>query len=398
MKVIRLMNEYLFNPIGVDFTKPTFLWNVKECKKQTAYQIIVYVNKIKKWDSGKVFSSSMRCTCPLTFNSRDYVEWEITAYDELDNPSNPAKAHFEIGLKDKEDWKALWVSGNYKVNKKKRYPVDYFKKEFEVKENIKARLYITSCGLYEAKINGVKAGNFVLAPGITNYKYRIQYQTIDVTDLLKIGKNIIEVELADGWYRGSCGAWGIRNQYGKETKFLAQLEIYNKKWEISTVFSDNTWSWSNDGPILFADNKDGEIIDLRKTPSYKFMSKISKYNITPTSSNNVLLEEHEHFKPKMIITPSKKKVLDFGQNIAGYISLKIKAKDGDKIYLRFGELIDKNGEFTQKNIQCASKKKDYRTPLQEIKIICKEGLNEYKTKFAIFGFQYVLIDTDLDFN
>lgn len=398
MKVIRLMTEYLFNPIGVDFTKPTFLWNVKECKKQTAYQIIVYVNKIKKWDSGRVFSSSMRCTCPLTFNSRDYVEWEVTAYDELNNPSNPAKAHFEIGLKIKEDWKALWVSGNYKVNKKKRYPVDYFKKEFEVKENIKARLYITSCGLYEAKINGVKAGNFVLAPGITNYKYRIQYQTIDVTDLLKIGKNIIEVELADGWYRGSCGAWGIRNQYGKETKFLAQLEIYNKKGEISTVFSDNTWSWSNDGPILFADNKDGEIIDLRKTPSYKFMSKISKYNITPTSSNNVLLEEHEHFKPKMIITPSKKKVLDFGQNIAGYISLKIKAKDGDKIYLRFGELIDKNGEFTQKNIQCASKKKDYRTPLQEIKIICKEGLNEYKTKFAIFGFQYVLIDTDLDFN
>lgn len=398
MKVTRLMSEYLFNPIGVDFNKPLLLWNVEECKKQTAYEIKVFVNGSEKWNSGKVNSSSMRCECPLTFNSRDYVEWELVAYDEFDKPSNVGKAYFEIGLKNKEDWLASWITGDYKVNKKNRYPVDYFKKEFEVKENEKARLYITACGLYEARINGVKAGSFVLAPGITNYKYRIQYQTIDVTKLLRVGKNVIEVSLADGWYRGSCGAWGRKNQYGIQTKLLAQLEISNKKGEISRVLSDKTWLWSNDGPILFADNKDGEIVDLRKKPTYKGHCELAKYNVVPTSSNNVLLEEHEKFKPTLILTSSGKKILDFGQNIAGYISLKVEANDGDNIYLRFGELIDRDGEFTQKNIQCKNEKTNYITPLQEITLTCKDGLNEYKTKFAIFGFQYVLIDTSLDVN
>lgn len=396
MKTFNLLTEYLFNPIGVDFSKPILLWNVTDCEKQSAYQIKVYVNEQLKWDSGKVNSSSTRCICPLDFNSRDYAIWTLVVYDENNNPSEESKSHFEIGLKNKEDWKAQWITGNYKVNKNIRYPVDYFQKEFDACDVKKARLYITSCGLYEARINDDKAGSFVLSPGITNFRKRLQYQTIDITNLLKEGKNKIEVALADGLFRGSCGAWALKNQYGTETKFLAQLEITHNEGKVETICSDESWNWSNDGPILFADKKDGEIVDNRKSPSYSKNAKLTNYSVIPSASNNVLLEEHETFKAKLIKTPKGKTVLDFGQNIAGYLSFKVNAKDGDVINLRFGELIDNDGEFTQRNIQCRNDKKGLVTPLQEVKFTCKDGLNEYKTKFAIFGFQYVLVESDIE--
>lgn len=88
-------------------------------------------------------------------------------------------------------------------------------------------------------------------------------------------------------------------------------------------------------------------------------------------------------------------MLDFGQNIAGYAEFTVTAHIGQKIKLRFGELLDENGEFTQKNIQCSSKK--ITTPLQQVIYTCKEGKNHCKTTFAIFGFQYVLVETDVAF-
>ena len=113
----------------------------------------------------------------------------------------------------------------------------------------------------------------------------------------------------------------------------------------------------------------------------------------PSASNNVPLTEHERFiNPAVITTPTGKKVLDFGQNIAGYIEFTIKGKAGQNLKLRFGELIGADGEFTQKNIQCATKKR--ATPLQQVVYTCKNGVSSYKTKFAIFGFQYVLIEGD----
>lgn len=106
------------------------------------------------------------------------------------------------------------------------------------------------------------------------------------------------------------------------------------------------------------------------------------------------ITEHETFKASVIKTPSGKTVLDFGQNIAGYVEFKITAKAGHKIKLHFGEMLDSSGEFTQKNIQCSNKKKT--TPLQQVIYTCKDGINEYKTRFAIFGFQYVLVETDTE--
>ncbi len=388
MKAIRLKTEALFSPMGIDVQHPRLEWNCEGGVHQTAYQIVT-----EEWDSGKVASSSMHAEYPKALISRQRVTWRLRLWDEHDREGEWAESSFEMGLLNANDWQAKWISGDDSVNKKQRYPVDCFRKVFHVNKIVSsARLYITACGLYEARLDEQKVGDFCLAPGYTDYRKRVQYQTYDVAGLLKQGENALTVQLADGWYRGSCGAWGIRNQYGIETKLLAQLEIIYANGSRETIGTDGNWQWSSDGPIRFADNKDGEIVEAFRVPSYAGHARVTRHSVTPTASNNVPVREHEVFKPQLITTPSGRKVLDFGQNIQGYVSFRIQAKRGQQVFLRFGEMLDRDGEFTQKNIQCSSKKKT--TPLQQVEYFCKDGLNEYKTTFAIFGFQYVLVETD----
>ncbi len=384
MKAIRLRTEYLNNPLGIDIQKPRLMWNCQGGVKQTAFQI-----RCQNWDSGKVESSSMQAVYPHALASREKVTWQVRLWDENDEAGDWSEASFEMGLLSAADWKAGWITGNYKVDKKQRYPVDCFRKTFSAPTG-NARLYITACGVYEAAVNGKRVGNFILAPGHTDYRKRISYQTYDVTDLLTPGENTLEILLADGWYRGSTGAWGLKNQYGRETKVIAQLEVEGKP----VLLTDGSWDWSNDGPIRFADNQDGEVYNANDIPGYKGKAKVTKHNVIPTASNNVPVVERERFSPRVITTPSGKTVLDFGQNIAGYIEFALRAKAGQRVFLRFGELLDENGEFTQRNIQCATK--DRATPLQQVIYTCKEGENHYKTRFAVFGFQYALLETDAD--
>lgn len=394
MDAIRLRTEYLKDPIGIGTAAPTLLWNCGGGKRQTAWQIVASDDGGDiLWDSGKTAGGSMRAPWggrPVKPATK--VVWQVRLWDETDTPGNWSAAAFETGV---GRWQAEWITGDYAVRKKRRYPVDCFRKAFSAADVKKARLYITACGLYEAKLNGARVGDFILAPGITDYRKRVQYQTYDVTALVREGENILTVQLADGWYRGSCGAWGLKNQYGTETKLLAQLELTRESGAVDTIATDGTWEWSNDGPIRFADNKDGEIVDGRAVPSYGGKARVTCHSVTPTCSDNVPVTEHEQLKPTLLTTPSGQTVLDFGQNIAGYAAFSLNARAGQRVFLRFGELLDENGEFTQKNIQCS--RKAVTTPLQQVDYTCREGENRYKTTFAIFGFQYILVDTDVPF-
>lgn len=394
MKAVNLKTEYLKNPIGIDIKRPRLFWSCEGGIKQTAY--IVSLKKedgIEFWKSEKILGEKMYFDLPFDLKSRQRIYWNVTLFDENDNKGEQSEAaYFETGLY-KEDWKADWITGNYTVNPKYRYPVDCFLKKFAIKKNVeKARLYIAACGIYCAKLNGERF-SMPLAPGITDYRRRVQYQTYDIAPMLKY-MNTLEIQLADGWYRGSTGAWGLVNQYGTETKLIAQLEIKFADGEMKRIVTDGTWVWSNDGAIRFADNKDGETVDARMTPSYGKFAKLTSHSVTPTCSNNIPIAEKETFKPIVSKTPKGKKLLEFPQNLAGYISFTVNAKAGEKLILRFGEMLDENGELTLKNIQCSNKKKT--TPLQKIEYICMDGENKYKTKFAIFGFKYVEVETDID--
>lgn len=397
MKAINLRTDYLKNPIGIDIPHPRLFWNCEGGIKQTAYRIVAKTAEQIVWDSGKVASESMHADYPKDLTSRQRVEWCVTLWDESDAEGKPSDAaFFEMGLLSADDFKAKWIAGDYRPNPKKRYPVDCFRKGFSAYDISGARLYITACGLYEAKINGKRVGDFVLAPGSTDYCKRIQYQSYDVTDLLKHGENEITVELADGWYRGSSGAKGRTNTYGIQTKLYVQLEITDKNGSRSFVCSDSSWQWSNDGPILFADLKDGENVDARKTPSYSGKATEVKLRANLTASDNVFVKERERFSPSRIIrTPSGKTVLEFPQNLSGYISFSLMAREGQTVHIELGEMLDGSGEFTLANVQCIHKGK--RTPLQKIDYICREGQNEYTPKYFYGGFRYALIETDIPF-
>ena len=394
MRAIRLKTEHLTAPMGVDFTAPQLFWNCEGGVRQTAWQILAADDGGNLlWDSGKTEGAAMRAKwggSPVL--AKTSVVWRVRLWDENGVCGEWSESSFETGI---DTWCARWITGDYRVNRKKRYPVDCFRTIFESSNVKKARLYITACGLYEAKLNGQRAGDVILAPGITDYRRRVQYQTYDITPLLRSGENVLTVQLADGWYRGSTGAWGLRNQYGTETKLLAQLEITHTDGHVQTVCTDESWEWSNDGPIRFADNKDGEVVDAGCAPSYNGKAKATAHPVTPSASDNVAVREHERLHAQLLRTPAGKTVLDFGQNIAGYAAFTLTARAGQTVTLRFGEMLDENGEFTQKNIQLSRNK--FTTPLQQVVYTCKDGANAYKTTFAIFGFRYVLVETKIPF-
>ena len=388
MNAIRLRTEYLENPMGIDIQHPRLMWNCFGGKRQTAYQIVT-----ENWNSGKVLSSSMHADYPKPLSDRERVSWKIRLWDENDEPGEWSGAFFEMGI---SEWKAKWITGNYCPQKKKRYPVDCFRKAFSASDVIKARLYISACGVYEARINGSRVGSFILAPGSTDYRKRIQYQTYDVTELIQIGENVITAELADGWYRGSSGAKGRTCTYGKVTRLIAQLEITGADGRTQIISTDGSWQWSSDGPIRFADNEDGEKVDAGMEPSYSGKAKECSFSVPLTASDNMFVTEHEHFKPiEKITTPSGKTVLKFPQNLCGYLSFRLTAHKGQTIRVRLGEMLDGAGEFSQKNIQCVTRGK--ASPLQEFTYTCKDGLNEYKPKFFYGGFQYAQVETDIPF-
>ena len=390
MNAIRLKTEHLFDPLGIDVQNPRLMWNAEGGVKQKACEIVT-----EKWQSGKVESDEMHAEYLLPLTSRERVTWKVRLWDENDQPGDWAEGFFEMGLLDKNDWAATWITGDYVPGKKQRCPVDCFRKAFALDRPVaKARLYATACGLYEAKLGGQRVGNFVMAPGYTDYRKRIQYQTYDVTGLLREGENELTVQLADGWYRGSCGAWGRKNQYGTETKVLLQLEITFTDGSRQMIGTDSSWAWSNDGPIRLADNKDGETVEAFRTPMYTGRARETKHGVTPTASNNVPVTEHETFHPVITTAPNGKKLLDFGQNMAGYVRFRLPARLGQRMVWRFGEMLDEDGNFTQKNIQLS--RKGYTTPLQRIDYTTGEGLNEYTTTFAIFGFQYAEVEGDVE--
>lgn len=394
MRAVNLKTEHVVNPIGIDILRPYVSWNYIEGKKQTAYEIECICNGGVIWNSGKVVSSQMNAVLNVELESRQRVFWKLRLWDENDTVSEwSEEAFFEMGLLDKSQFVAKWVNPELECDPQVHKPASYLKTSFALESTGNARLYITCHGLYEAYINGKRVGDFVLAPGTYNYEKRLAYQTYDVTDLVHVGENDVHVILGDGWYRSCSGVDGDRNLYGEDVALYFQLEVDGNP----VCISGENWQASQSGYIRENDMQQGEVVDasLEEIKDYHAV-KIEDFGVENLCcSNCVPIQEKEYFQGKVFATPNGETVIDYGQNLAGYIQFIVNAHAGQKIVLTHGESLDENGNFTAENFQDRKRHKEGGTE-QRVTYICKEGRNEYKTKFSIWGFRYAKVETDID--
>ena len=278
--------------------------------------------------------------------------------------------------------KANWILPSYNMGK----VCPLFRKDFSIDKEIKtATLYITARGVYEAKINGNRVGDSIMAPGWTSYHNRLQVQTYDVTGLLQEDNTII-LELAEGWF------WRLKKAQPKA--IIAQLHIVYTDGSEEDIGTDESW-FVAESNMQFCHLYDGIIYDATHTPIFDTLAKIASDNsqdlLIPQEGETVKEQERLCVK-EVILTPKGETVLDFGQNMTGYLEFSVDAHEGDELSFLFGEILDKDGNFYNAN---------YRSAKALYKYICKEGKQTYKPNLTFYGFRYVCVDSypiDIDPN
>ncbi len=404
VQVQNLTTENLINPIGLDITQPRFSWQLVSTKRnvmQTAYELKVATNPAIKgkdtWTTGKINSDQSvlipYAGTPLKSGTRYY--WQVRVWDNQGNASAwSTPAWWQAALLDSSDWKASWITAGFDEDAQRASPL--FRKEFHNGKKIRsATAYITAHGMYEAQINGKRVGDAYLTPGWTSYNKRLQYQVYDVTDLLQQGNNAIGVTLGNGWYR-SYLAWSEgKDHYGNDIALLLQLEITYTDGTTQTVLSDESWK-SSTGAIRYSEIYHGETIDAReekkgwttagyddKTWTHVLKSKASRSVLVATYNEPV--KKHETFKALRIFkTPKGEQVVDFGQNLVGWVVIKAQGKSGDKITLSHAEVLDKFGNFYIDNLRAAKAQNNY--------ILSGEGVETFEPHFTWQGFRYMKIE------
>ncbi len=389
MKPVNLQTNNRINPLGIDDPVPRLTWNCAGGIKQQAYRVSATDDTGEVlFDSGCVTSDSMNCRYGgKALQSGQRVYWHVILWDENGEEAAEEEAWFEMGLLNSEDRKAQWICG-IGTDTKKRLPADCFRKAFSLKGSVvKARLYATACGVYSAVLNGRRLPG-VLAPGTTEYIKRLYYQTYDVTELLE-KENILDFAVGDGWFKGKLGFLNRECRFGRQLKLWAQLVLTYADGSREVIASDYSWRWCNDGPILRTDLKDGETYDARKVPSYSAKAQLTQHPVVPAASPSDGILEQEVFAPKLLTTPSGAKILDFGQNIAGYIRFTAHWKSGHTIRLRMFEALDE-GEYSDMTLRKAPDKESEIK--QEIVYTASGKAEVFQPEFFYSGFRYALVE------
>jgi alpha-L-rhamnosidase len=397
--------DHKINPIGIGNKQPGFSWKIKGAGNdimQTAYSIRVATDEKFSsskivWQSGKVESeeSILQSYKGSDLKSGQRYFWQVKIWDNKGKESKwSTTAYYEMGLLSQSDWKANWIE--MEGDTLRYSPSPHFRKEFQTTKTVAtARIYVTSHGFYELQLNGKKVGDQVLTPGWTSYGKRLQYQVYDVTNMLLKGNNAIGVVLGDGWYRGTL-AWGNNWAiYGNRLGVLFQLKITYTDGSESMVISDETWKASNDGAIRMNDIYNGETFDATKkltgwnNPGYDDKNwqhvKIGNYNNgNLIASEGFPIRKIQEIKPvKIFRTPKGKLIADMGQNMVGWLRLKVSGNKGTVVTLKHAEVLDKYGEFYTTNLRAAKCQLTYT--------LAGTGEELYEPRFTFMGFRFVEI-------
>lgn len=411
LQIYDLKTEYRKNPFGLDAKNPRFSWKLRSDKRgvlQKSYRITAWTGEELIWDSGKVFSAeSQRIRYegkPLT--SRQTVNWrvQVKAIDEqnLLETAESESAGFTMGLLEVTDWQCQWIEPEDVVNHEERKPAPYLRRAFTVKQGLRrAVIYQTAHGLYEFWINGKEGTDEKFKPGLTSYYYRIQFQMYDISNLIHTGENVWSVILGDGWWRGVTGGT-VKNNFGYKLHYFGQIELTYEDGSTEIISTDELFKTSTGG-LIASDMLMGDIYDATKEPAgwklpgfddcqWKNVHCTTEHSDAQLiASCSVPVREKEIFDANVFRDSEGRLVLDFKQNIAGYVRMKLRGiEKGQKIHLVHGEDIDEKGRFSVANINKCVIPVD---AFQEVTYLCsEEEIEEYCPLFSIFGFRYVLVE------
>ncbi|OUS71050.1 rhamnosidase [Pseudoalteromonas sp. A601] len=405
------VGEGFESPIGYYESEPRFSWQIGKAAHsnfQSAYQVQVSttLSLLSKqpdlWDSKKVNSSNSGWVKyqGQPFTSRQKVYWRVRVWNEKHQASQWSEPQsIELGLLSNSDWQAQWVGhpDTKQSNKPSKSTIatpQYFRKSFNINKEIeKARLYITSKGVFKPFINGEEISKVdVMTPGWTPYSKRIETLTYDLTHKLTQGENTLASILAGGWFSARIADLKDTDHIHSPL-LLAQLEIQFTDGSKQVITTDQSWKVTQNGPIRFASNYDGEhYSQALEQPNWNknnFNSATWQSAYTQKIDPSIKLSPKRHepiriineLSPIKIMNISKDSVVfDFGQNMVGVPEIKVPGIANQKIKVEFAEALHM-GEFYTDNYRSAQST-NYITP-------SKSGLIKYKPTFTFHGYRYL---------
>ena len=263
--------------------------------------------------------------------------------------------------------------------------VPVFRRVFPCSRPVRSAVLEVTCdGVYEALLNENRVGEFILAPGWTEYRKRLQVQAYDVTDLLK-ENNTLEITVGNGWYRRTNAPWtGTKNpDEFLPAMLIAALRLVREDGTEEVILTDDAWE-AAESTVTLSGIFIGEDADMTREPVFR-PAKICDYPksmLIPQEGPEV--HEQEIVFPRASFrTPKGEWVLDFGQNLTGYMAFETDAHAGEKLSFSTAEVLDRAGNFYTGN---------YRSARSQLHYVCREGRQSYKPRFTFFGFRYLRID------
>lgn len=263
-----------------------------------------------------------------------------------------------------------------------------FKKTWKTEKSVeKAEIYITALGVYEAVLNGKRVGQYVLAPGWTAYQKRLQYQCYDITDLLE-EENTFTVIVGKGWFRSSMPGW-VESEDKEHRKqqpcgLLAEIHLKYVDGREEIIATDQSWE-CGESAVRFSEIYDGEIYDANfETTQWEKVSLLDwSMDILIPQEGEEIREMERVAAQSVFLTPAGEVLVDFGQEVTGYVEFTVEACAGEEVKILHGEVLDKSGNFYNEN---------YRSAKAEIHYICKEGRQTWHPKLTFFGFRYLKLE------
>ncbi|CAK7231032.1 hypothetical protein SBRCBS47491_007794 [Sporothrix bragantina] len=398
ISIAELRAEHYESGFGIFHSTPRLSWRFAATTvhgwKQTSYEVVITRNgQVETYRTESSTSSLIPWpSTPLASREIAYVRVRATGTGGLQ--SNWAELTLEAALLQRDDWTAELIGGPSPVDVDAPIRPFCMRKTFNyVPDQGPARLYATAHGLYEAEINGQRVGDHLLAPGWQSYHHRLHYQTYDITALLRAGQNTIGVYVGEGWFAGRLGRPGTSNIWGDRLGFLGQLEVDGRV--VCQTGSD--WELLEGGPVLNSEIYNGEEYDSRLyDPSWSMVqsavpnTRQHRVSVLPFPMAELIAPEAPPVRriievqaKEIITTPSGKTVLDFGQNLAGWlrINVDLPGSPGSVMTIRHAEVLE-HGELGTRPL---------RTAKATARIHLGGPTRGYEPRFTFYGFRYAEI-------